>query len=79
MKVILYIVSWGFPIAVGCYMYFLFTFISRIKSEQAAYWASIGNPNNSVPSGQIKIMRLIFSSRALPADLFARYRAKIYG
>lgn len=77
MKFLLDLVSWGFPLIVACYLYFLYKFISAIKVEQKEYWESIGNPSSSDPNGQAKVLKLIFLPKALPASIFVAYEKKI--
>lgn len=79
MRMVQIVVAWGFPLVVICYLYCLLTVVYRMKKEQASFWASIGNPSNMDPIGQMKILGLILRPGALPQPLFDVYRSRIYG
>lgn len=77
MKIFLIFISWGLPITLTLYLFFLYGFVSAVKSCQKEYWESIGSPSSTDPNGQIKIMRMIFFSSFLPKEIFEIYKRKI--
>jgi hypothetical protein len=41
------------------------------------YWESIGNPSSFDPNGQVKVLKLIFLPKTLPANIYVVYEKKI--
>lgn len=78
MRMLVIFISWGFPLIVACYLYALYKFVSNIKVRHEEYWKSIGNPGNTDPNGQVKILKIIFVPGALPTNIFFDYKEKIF-
>lgn len=78
MNVFKLVVSWLFPISVVLYLFFLRSFISKVKSRQECYWKSIGNPSSFDPNGQMKVLSLIFLPRKIPKPIWDMQKKRVY-
>lgn len=78
MNLLKIVVAWSFFLSLAAYLLFLFLFIKKMRMEQGAYWAHLGNPSSFDPNGQIKVLGIIFLRDRIPSDILANCRALVF-
>lgn len=78
MQIIKNLIATLLPLALVGYLYFLFSFINRLKKFEAMYWRSIGSPSSFNSSEQLRVTKIIFFPNGLPAEIREKHKTYLY-
>lgn len=71
------IISWVLPIVVIMYLVAIISLVKKLKREQRLFWAEMGEPSMSDPSGQLSIISTLIFGKGCPENIASLYRTHI--